>query len=122
MAESNDLEIKQAENLTNTKETDWVRLQSSDGFTFLVRRKVAQSSGTIRNMLDPTSGYSEAQSRICEIRERGIIVEKLVEYMAFKTHYESVNAKEEIPVHEIMERIPPEIVLELLLAADYQEM
>ena len=73
---------------------------------------------------------------------RGIIVEKLIEYMSFKTYHESVGgAKEEISVNDFMERIPPEIVLELsvlilpsvknrnhlflflfrLLAADYQE-
>jgi transcription elongation factor B subunit 1 len=47
------------------------------------------------------------------LRYRGIIVEKLVEYMGFKAHYESVGSKEEIPVNDFMDRIPPEIVLEL---------
>ncbi|KAF8965424.1 BTB/POZ protein [Flammula alnicola] len=107
---------------TGSKESEWVRLRSTDGFSYLVKRKVAEASGTIRNMLDSEGGYAEAISRVCEIRERGIIVEKLVEYMSFKTHYESVGTKEEVPVKEFMERIPPEIVLELLLAADYQEM
>jgi hypothetical protein len=37
----------------------------------------------------------------------------MIEYMAFKAHYETVGPKEEIPVHELMDRIPPEIVLEL---------
>lgn len=60
--------------------------------------------------------------------------------MSFKTYYETVNTKDDVPVKEFMERIPPEIVLELsvnaqifalaltltfrftrLLAADYQE-
>lgn len=49
----------------------------------------------------------------CLIPYRGIVVEKLVEYMGFKAHYESVVSKEEIPVNDFMERIPPEIVLEL---------
>ncbi|KAF8184844.1 BTB/POZ protein [Pholiota molesta] len=101
----------------------WVRLQSLDGFCYLVKRKVANASGTIRNMLDSDAGgYAEALTRLCEINERGIIVEKMVEYMSFKTYYESVNPKEDVPVKEFLERIPPEIVLELLLAADYQEM
>jgi hypothetical protein len=31
---------------------EWVRLQSTDGFSYLVRRKLASTSGTIKNMLD----------------------------------------------------------------------
>ncbi|KIJ95832.1 hypothetical protein K443DRAFT_682708, partial [Laccaria amethystina LaAM-08-1] len=119
------------------KDSDWVRLETTDGFTYLVKRKVALASGTMRNMLDPTSGYTEAKTRICSMKERGIITEKLVEYMCFKTHYESAATKEDIPANEFMERVPPEIILELfvfslpprwadksgrLLAADYQEM
>lgn len=42
-----------------------------------------------------------------------MIVEKLVEYMCFKTYYEKVGPKDDIPVKEMLERIPPEIVLEL---------
>jgi len=111
------------ETSTENKGSEWVRLQSTDGFSYLVKRKVAQASGTIRNMLDSEEGgYSEALTKICDVRERGIIVEKLVEYMSFKTYYENANTKDEVPVNEFMERIPPEIVLELLLAADYQEM
>lgn len=109
-------------------DSDWVRLQSNDGFSYLVRKKVAQTSGTIRTMLDPSGGYAEANSNICSINERyvlctawptelngfrGIIVEKLVEYMSFKAHYENVGSKEEIPIRDLLERIPPEIVLEL---------
>ncbi|KAF8811227.1 POZ domain-containing protein [Phlegmacium glaucopus] len=117
-----EVEMRDVPNADEQQQSKWVRLQSSDGFAYLVKRKVAEASGTIRNMLDPTGGYAEALSLICDIRERGIIVEKLIEYMSFKTHHESVVSKEETPVNEFMERIPPEIVLELLLAADYQEM
>lgn len=44
---------------------------------------------------------------------RGIIVEKMLEYMAFRAHYETVGPKEDIPVNEMMERLTPEVVLEL---------
>jgi hypothetical protein len=44
---------------------------------------------------------------------RAIIAEKLIEYMSFKAHYETVGPKEDIPLHEFMERLPREIVLEL---------
>ncbi|KAK0479964.1 BTB/POZ protein [Armillaria luteobubalina] len=106
-----------------SKDEDWVRIESNDGFSFLVRRRVANISGTIKNSLDTESGFSEAESKTYVAREyRGLIVQKLLEYMCFKAHYEKVGPKEEVPVNEFLERIPPEIVLELLLAADYQEM
>ncbi|KAF9559980.1 POZ domain-containing protein [Agrocybe pediades] len=110
------------EGQNTASDSEWVRLQSTDGFSYLVKRKVIQASGTIRNMLDPQSGYAEAISKICEIRERGIIVEKLVEYMSFKTYHETAKDEISVNLNEFLERIPPEIVLELLLAADYQEM
>ena len=67
----------------SSDEADWIRLQSQDGFSYLVRRKVAQISGTIRNMLDPAGGYAEANSRICEIRERFVNI--------FSVHYVSLK-------------------------------
>jgi len=42
--------------------------------------------------------------------------------MAFKAHYEGAGAKEEVPINEFTERIPPEVALELLLTADYLEV
>lgn len=37
----------------------------------------------------------------------------MIEYMSFKAYYSNVGPKEEIPVNELTERLPPEIVLEL---------
>ncbi|KAG7095064.1 hypothetical protein E1B28_005854 [Marasmius oreades] len=100
---------------------DWVRLVSNDGFSFLVRRKVANMSGTIGNSLDPSSSYAESETKTYHAtNDRGIIVQKLIEYMSFKAHYS--KAKGDVPINELMERIPPEIVLEVLLAADYHEL
>ncbi|KAL0952111.1 hypothetical protein HGRIS_008741 [Hohenbuehelia grisea] len=73
-------------------------------------------------MLDVDSNFAEGISRVCPIEERPYIVEKLMEYMMFKAYYSKVGPKEDIPVHDFMERIPAPIVLELLLAADYQDM
>jgi transcription elongation factor B subunit 1 len=139
-------------NVDGQPQSEWVRLQSSDGFSYLVKRTVAEASGTVRNMLDSTgfylysnphfSGFLDFESCQAVMQKlkveyvtfvrgahrlimlfnmcflilffyRGIVVEKLVEYMSFKAHYESVGSKEEIPVNDFMERIPPEIVLEL---------
>ncbi|TRM65180.1 hypothetical protein BD626DRAFT_556357 [Schizophyllum amplum] len=90
--------------------TDWIRVYSQDGFSFLVKRSV---------LLDSANSYKESRARTCVISERAVIVEKLIDYMSFKAHYMTRSGKEEIPVNEFLERIPPEIVLELLLAADY---
>ncbi|KXN80623.1 Elongin-C, partial [Leucoagaricus sp. SymC.cos] len=102
-------------------DNDWVRITSNDGFSFIVRRKTAKASGTMKSMLDTSSSYAEATTKTCPSGQRAIIAEKLVEYMNFKTYYETVWPKEDIPIQELMERFPREIVLELLLAADYQE-
>ena len=36
---------------------DWIRLVSNDGYSYLVRRKVAMASGTLRNMLSADSKH-----------------------------------------------------------------
>lgn len=59
-------------------------------------------------ILIPSCGY-----RVLIFARRGIIVEKLLEYMAFRAHWDSATRKEDPPVQEFMERLPPEIVLEL---------
>ena len=41
---------------------EWVRLTSSDGYDYLVKRKAAMCSGTLRNMLSAESGFSIAFS------------------------------------------------------------
>ncbi|KAJ7621010.1 BTB/POZ protein [Roridomyces roridus] len=117
-------DVDMAQNSGTTAETDndWVRVMSDDGYSFLVRRSVANASETMRDMLDTAGNYAEAIARTCPVSQRAVIVEKLLEYMSFKAYYEKAGPKEEVPVQEFMERIPPEIVLELLLAADYQNM
>jgi len=46
---------------------------------------------------------------------RGAVVEKLCEYMVFRSYYENDGLKEEVPVKDFMERLPPEVALELLV-------
>ncbi|KAF5309705.1 hypothetical protein D9758_016108 [Tetrapyrgos nigripes] len=102
---------------------DWIRVVSDDGYSFLIKRKVANMSGTMKSSLDTSSGFSEAETKTYHAHDhRGIIVQKLLEYQAFKSYYVNDATKDEVPVNEFMERIPPEIVLELLLAGDYQEL
>ncbi|KIM86604.1 hypothetical protein PILCRDRAFT_64768, partial [Piloderma croceum F 1598] len=95
---------------------DWVRLTSTDGFSFMVKRNVATASGTLKSMLSAESDFSEALSNTCPINERASVVEKVCEYMAFKTYYDSAGPNVEIPVNEFIERIPPEVALELYVS------
>ncbi|KAH9916750.1 POZ domain-containing protein, partial [Epithele typhae] len=103
----------------NSKMNEWVRLTSNDGFDYLVKRKAAMGSGTLRNMLNAESSFSEALSNVCPVDERAIIVEKLSEYLTYKALYEGAKKNEEIP--DFQERVYPEISLELLVAADYYD-
>ena len=48
-----------------------------------------------------------------------IVVEKLSEYFQYKSTYENVPAKEDIP--DFFERVPPEIVLELCVLLSHFE-
>ncbi|KAI0794859.1 POZ domain-containing protein [Abortiporus biennis] len=110
-------EQEQEQTKQKQNENDWVRIVTPDKYSFLIKRKVAMASGTLRNMLSTDSRFAEALTDTCEISERGAVVEKLCEYLAYKSLYE--GSKEEIP--DFTERIPPEVALELLQAADYYE-
>ena len=75
------------------RDTDWIRVTSTDGFSFMVRRKVANISGTMRNMLDTESesfswvpyhspshdcfcfvgNYAEAITRTCPVMQRYVV-------------------------------------------------
>ncbi|KZT35259.1 POZ domain-containing protein [Sistotremastrum suecicum HHB10207 ss-3] len=104
-------------NIQDKSESEWVRVLSEDGWTFIVPRKVAVASGTLKNTL--STGFAEAEAATCHVPHRGAIVEKVMEYLSYKTLYESAGPKEDIP--EFSERIQPELALELLMAADYLE-
>lgn len=119
MAADEDMQVAEGGAPQNDPQDDWVRLTSHDGYSFLVKRKVAARSGTLKNMLSAESNFAEAVSNICPLDERAVIVEKLCEYLSYKGHYENTSTKEDIP--DFAERIVPEIALELLMAADYYD-
>ncbi|TDL20355.1 POZ domain-containing protein [Rickenella mellea] len=99
--------------------SDWVRITSVDGFSFMVLRKVAMGSGTLKNMLSSDSNFAEALSGTCPLQERAVVLEKVLEYLAYKNTYEENGSKDDLEHFE--KRVPPEIALELLMAADYLE-
>lgn len=74
-------------NADEQSQSDWVRLQSSDGFSYLVKRKVAEASGTVRNMLDSTGFYLYSRpsfSVLLDFESCQAVMQKLkVEYVTF---------------------------------------
>lgn len=51
--------IVSSQDATSTSKSpeDWIRLVSDDGYSYLVKRKVAMASGTLRNMLGVESRF-----------------------------------------------------------------
>ncbi|ORX36770.1 putative transcriptional elongation regulator [Kockovaella imperatae] len=103
--------------LSTMAESDFVLLESEDGFTFSVPRKVACASNILKSMLDEEAAFSESTTNSCKIQYRGVIVLKIVEYLAYKVQYQDVNAED--ITEDFSERIDPYIALELLTAADF---
>ncbi|KAL9096859.1 MAG: hypothetical protein Q9165_000823 [Trypethelium subeluteriae] len=93
--------------------TDYVTLVSSDGFEFVVQRSAARIAGAINRMLDPKNNFSEALTNRCELREiNGVVLEKVCEYLYYNEKHKDAR---DVPDMDI----PPELCLELLMAADY---
>ncbi|KAB8238071.1 BTB/POZ protein [Aspergillus alliaceus] len=93
--------------------SEYVSLVSGDGFEFVIPRSTARISGTLRRMLETSSRFAEAQSARCELTNiSGIVLEKVCEYLCYNE-----KNKNEINVPDM--DIPPELCLELLMAADY---
>ncbi|KAJ5053914.1 uncharacterized protein L3040_000204 [Drepanopeziza brunnea f. sp. 'multigermtubi'] len=91
----------------------YITLISSDNFEFVLLREAACTSGAIKRMLDPKSSFKESTDGRCYFAEiNGIVLEKVAEY--FYYNYKNRN-REDVPDMAI----PPELCLELLMAADF---
>ncbi|KAF2152423.1 transcriptional elongation regulator Elc1/Elongin C [Myriangium duriaei CBS 260.36] len=93
--------------------SEYVTLVSSDGFDFIIQRSAACVSGTIKRMLDPQSGFAEARTGICRFENiPAVVLEKVCEYLYYNEKHKDAR---DVPDMDI----PPELSLELLMAADY---
>ena|SRR3989338_8407940 len=98
---------------------EYIKLQSAEGHTFIIDRDAAKkASSTIANMFAPEiieiasdTGFSHPVI-LGDIGTR--ILEKVCSYFYYKKRYAKV-VNEKIPDFEI----PPEIALELLMAANF---
>mmetsp|Transcript_1223 Transcript_1223/g.1572 ORF Transcript_1223/g.1572 Transcript_1223/m.1572 type:complete len:107 (-) Transcript_1223:64-384(-) len=89
----------------------YVKLVSAEGAEYWVHRKCANVSGTIKAMLSGRFAESKGEITFAEIRS--VILEKVIQYMYYKVRY--TNSKTKIPEHDI----PPELALEILMAANF---
>ncbi|KAL8740811.1 MAG: hypothetical protein Q9190_006527 [Brigantiaea leucoxantha] len=93
--------------------SEYVTLISSDGYEFIIRREAACIAGMIRRMLDTTSNFAEASAGRCTFDEiNGVVLEKVCEYLYYNEKHKDAK---DVPDMDI----PPELCLELLMAADY---
>eukprot|EP00092_Neocalanus_flemingeri_P091357 GFUD01115816.1.p1 GENE.GFUD01115816.1~~GFUD01115816.1.p1 ORF type:complete len:114 (+),score=41.93 GFUD01115816.1:137-478(+) len=84
----------------------YVKLISSDGHEFIVKRDQALTSGTIKAMLSGPGQFAENETNEVNFRE-------IPSHVLQKVRY--TNSSTEIPEFPI----PPEIALELLMAANF---
>lgn len=93
---------------------EYITLVSSDGFEFIIRKKAAMVSGTLKNMLSST--FRETEERKIKLQEMdGRLLGKVVEYLYYNLKYRGVD---DIPEFNI----PTEMALELLVASDFLDV
>ncbi|EPS40237.1 hypothetical protein H072_5981 [Dactylellina haptotyla CBS 200.50] len=91
-------------------------LISNDGFQFVISKKIAFASKTIRNMFNKNSGYIEAKENCVKFEEmNAVTLEKVCEYFCYREKYH--GSKGQIPEFNIR----PEMALELMTIADFLE-
>ncbi|GAB1521188.1 elongin C [Rhizoctonia solani] len=93
------------------QEIVWVRITSEDDFSFLLDKRAVECSGTLKDMVDDSLGFTEAHSKTISLAYRAAVVEKVVEYLNFRYLYKDTTKAQDIP--DFSKRIPPEIVLEV---------
>ncbi|CAF1488609.1 unnamed protein product [Adineta ricciae] len=97
-----------------TPKNMYVKLISSDGHEFFIKRDLALTSQTIRAMLSGPGQYAENETNA--IRFRSIsseVLARICSYFAYKARYS--NSTIEIPEFPIA----PEHALEILMAANF---
>ncbi|KAK2111058.1 hypothetical protein P7K49_010804 [Saguinus oedipus] len=92
----------------------YVKLISSDGHEFIVKREHALTSGTIKAMLSGPGQFAENETNEVNFREiPSHVLSKVCMYFRYKVRY--TNSSTEIPEFPIA----PEIALQLLTAANF---
>lgn len=102
--------------MSNTKkknnENNYITLISRDNFRFVIPKDAAMVSSTLRAMIDVPYFKESEKGRIQLPDIDGIVLDKVCEYLCY-------NYKNQNQVDPPDFEIPPEMALELLVAADY---
>uniref|UniRef100_F7HV22 Elongin-C n=1 Tax=Callithrix jacchus TaxID=9483 RepID=F7HV22_CALJA len=92
----------------------YVKLISSDGHEFIVKREHALTSGMIKAMLSGPGQFAENETSEVNFREiSSHVLSKVCMYFTYNVHY--TNSSIEISKFPVT----PEILLELLVAANF---
>ncbi|NP_001155410.1 elongin C-like [Acyrthosiphon pisum] len=92
----------------------YIKLISSDGHEFVVKRENALMSGTIKAMLSGPGQFAENETNEIHFREiPSHVLHNVCMYFTYKARYS--NSSSEIPEFTIK----PQIALELLMAANF---
>lgn len=91
----------------------YIKVHSSDGFTFVIPREAALVSGTWQRTLS-SENYIESQTGELSMEEPAEIVATIIDYLFYHLRYRETEGQ---PGTEF--NIPPELALQVLVAADY---
>ncbi|VDO04642.1 unnamed protein product [Rodentolepis nana] len=94
--------------------SEYVKLISSDGFEFVIKRKYANVSETINAMLSGPGRFGiNEENTILLSQIPSYILDQVCKYFSFKEHYgNTIIANHKFP-------ISPEASFELLMAANF---
>jgi len=94
--------------------SQYIKLISSDGHEFIIKREYALLSGTIKAMLSGPGQFAEMEANIINFKSiPSHVLRNVCTYFTYKHHY-TKNPAEMVDFN-----IEPEISLELLIAANF---
>ncbi|KAJ4459791.1 putative RNA polymerase II transcription elongation factor Elongin/SIII [Paratrimastix pyriformis] len=98
-------------------EQGMIKLISSDGFEFIVGKKEALVSQTIRSMLQ-TGSFRETRDATITFPEiNGELLEIAIQYFYYRTRSAQRKARGDSPPEQF--NVPPQLGLQLLMVANY---
>ncbi|KAJ9104722.1 hypothetical protein QFC20_004494 [Naganishia adeliensis] len=72
---------------------------------------MAMGSGMIKSSLSEDASFTESATQNITIHQRGVVLAKIVEYLAYKQQY--ANTPSNQVMEDFSDRIEPELALEL---------